>query len=173
METLFISLQKRIAESFAELTLVDEDYGQLQPMEEIYPVTFPCVLIDVQQVTWTDGLKGLQLGNASVKVKLAMDCYDDSHYKSGTAEKAYDRLMFAKKLHKKVHLFGGKIIDDEDGNLLDVHFSPLTRISSSDYSLPGGIKVYETIYSTGIKDMDAIPVLQKVARPSITIDVTI
>ena len=173
METLFNSIQKRIADGMAELTFVDEDYGQLQPQEDVDPVIYPCALIDIQQISWSDTLKNQQLGQANVKIRLAIDCYDDSRSGSGTENKAYDRLMMSKKLHKLIQSFNGHIIDDGNGNKLDVHFSPLMRTSSTFFSLPGGIKVYETIYSCGITDRDATPVYQKVKRPDITINVTV
>ena len=45
MEELFNLIQTAVADGMLELTLVDEDYGQLQTDEDTYPVTFPCVLI--------------------------------------------------------------------------------------------------------------------------------
>ena len=36
METLFLSIQKRIAEGLPELSLVDEDYGQLNTEEDTF-----------------------------------------------------------------------------------------------------------------------------------------
>ena len=45
MEDIFLAIQERIALKMPELSLVDEDYGQLVTEEDTYPVTFPCVLI--------------------------------------------------------------------------------------------------------------------------------
>ena len=52
MEELFNLIQTAVADGMLELTLVDEDYGQLQTDEDTYPVTFPCVLISVDKVDW-------------------------------------------------------------------------------------------------------------------------
>ena len=49
MEHLFNTIQTAIAEGMPDLTLVDEDYGQLQTEEDTYPVTFPCVLIGIDR----------------------------------------------------------------------------------------------------------------------------
>lgn len=54
MEKLFNILQRVIAEGMPELRLTDEDYGQLEMQEDRYPVTFPCVLLAVPEVAWTE-----------------------------------------------------------------------------------------------------------------------
>jgi hypothetical protein len=171
METLFISIQKRIEDTQPDMAMIDEDYGQLQsPDEDGYPVVFPCVLINVQQVDWSDASRGMQMGDsARIVIKLAIDCYDDTHNKSYTQTKAYERMMAAKELHKQLQRFAGKIITDDDGNILDNHFSPLTRIQSRQYALPGGIKVYETTYTTAITDRSCVPELDTVPKPKIKI----
>ena len=47
MEEVFIAIMEQIAQEMPELSLIDEDYGQLEmgAEEDHYPVTFPCVLI--------------------------------------------------------------------------------------------------------------------------------
>ena len=47
MEEVFIAIMEQIAQEMPELSLIDEDYGQLEmgAEEDQYPVTFPCVLI--------------------------------------------------------------------------------------------------------------------------------
>lgn len=50
MEQLFNEIQRVAAEGMPQLLLVDEDYGQLETAEETYPVTFPCVLINIRDI---------------------------------------------------------------------------------------------------------------------------
>ena len=50
MEDLFNEIQTAIAENMPSVSLVDEDYGQLQTEEDHYPVTFPAVLINMEGV---------------------------------------------------------------------------------------------------------------------------
>ncbi len=52
MEDLFNEIQTAIAENMPSVSLVDEDYGQLQTEEDHYPVTFPAVLINMEGVAW-------------------------------------------------------------------------------------------------------------------------
>ena len=172
METLFISVQQHIATTMPQLTMVDEDWGQLQTYEDTYPVTFPCALIDLQQVEWTDASKGKQMGSATLVVKLAIDCYDDTHHTSGTSHLIMERLLMAQQLHKALHLFKGRILQSPQGNTIDNAFAPLTRTLSRFYSLPGGIKVYEMHYTTAITDCNAVPNLHMHPAPPITLRIS-
>lgn len=153
METLFLSIQRRIAEGMPELTLVDEDYGQLNTEEDTYPATFPCALIQVEEIGWKDLGGGKQQGMTNIRVKLAIDCYDDTHYTSGTAQKAADRMRMYKKMHGLLNMFKGGILKEDNGAVVDKHFTPVKRLKSVFYSLPGGIKVYEGIYSCQVLDL--------------------
>lgn len=64
MDELFSLFIQRISERMPELTLVDEDYGQLEAglEEETYPVTFPCVLIGNLEADWENLTGGGQRG---------------------------------------------------------------------------------------------------------------
>ena len=102
MEELFNLIQTAVADGMLELTLVDEDYGQLQTDEDTYPVTFPCVLISVDKVDWETVTDDYQRGTAQIIVKLCIDCFDDTHYTSGTAGKVAERIAMFKRLHEIV-----------------------------------------------------------------------
>ncbi|WP_289755350.1 hypothetical protein [uncultured Duncaniella sp.] len=138
MEEVFIGIMERIAELIPELSYIDEDYGQLETAAEndSYPVTYPCVLIGETESAWSDVGSSYQKGNSSVTVKLAMDCYDDTHYSSGSYVKVRDRLAMA-----------GRVYEALQGLKCSGNATPLTRIRSSGYTIPGLIKVYETTFS--------------------------
>lgn len=80
MEEIFTNIMERIAGGMPELSLIDEDYGQLEMSaeEDRYPVTFPCVLIGNIDADWRDQGLGNQKGAALITVRLAVDCYDDT-----------------------------------------------------------------------------------------------
>ena len=52
MEEIFTSILNLISREIPELSLVDEDYGQLETAEDTYPVTFPCALIGNMEADW-------------------------------------------------------------------------------------------------------------------------
>ena len=79
-------------------------------------------------------------------MRLAFDCYHDTHYGSGTEDKIRERLQAEKKLYK---LLQGYRLNKEMGRL--------KRVDSMQFSLPGGIKVYELIFGFEITDSSASP----------------
>lgn len=145
MEQLFNDIQKQIAEKMSDtVSLIDEDYGQLEALingEDQYPVTFPCVLISIPETIW-ENLKGnLQHGKTTVTVRLAFDCYDDTHYGSTQEQHAAERMRLASRLNSALH-----------GWRFDGCATVLVRRASRQFSLPGGIKVYEMEYTTTVAD---------------------
>ena len=147
MEEIFIAIMERIAKMMPELSYIDEDYGQLELTEEqdSYPVTFPCVLIGNAESDWNDIGYGVQKSQSLVTVRLAIDCYDDTHYTSGTYQKVRERMLKAKELYQALQEFQ-----------CTEEASPLVRVKSRDYSLPGNIKVYETMFSFTLHDESAM-----------------
>ena len=107
MEEIFIAIMERIAEKIPELSYIDEDYGQLEAgaEEDHYPVTFPCVLIGNAESDWNDLGYGVQKSESLITIRLAIDCYDDTHYTSGTYDKVRERQLKAKELYKALQEF--------------------------------------------------------------------
>ena len=145
MEQFLLSLLRHIAYNFPQLSLVAEDCGQLDTQEDNYPVTFPCVLVGNTDISWTDldEQGSSQRGTATITVRLAIDCYDDVHIGSTQESSIADRYRLATDLHKSLQSL-------EFDNLPDIY--PLTRQRSRDYTLPGNIKIYESLYTFLIYD---------------------
>ncbi|MDR3999995.1 MAG: hypothetical protein Q3X12_02160 [Hallella sp.] len=143
MDELFSLFIQRISERMPELTLVDEDYGQLEAglEEETYPVTFPCVLIGNLEADWENLTGGGQRGTVFFSVRLAVDCYDDTHYGSGTESKVAERLLMANRVYAALQGF-------RPNNSM----TALVRTKSRFYSLPACIKAYEYTFSFRIHD---------------------
>lgn len=159
MEQLFNNLQKHIKEGLTALQWVDENYGQLQTQEDTYPVVFPCVLINLQNVQWSELEGKSQIGIVTVVLTLAIDCYHDTQYGSGQEAYSAERMALNHELHTLVQ---GFIAAD--------HCGMLTRQSSRNYSLPGAIKAYESTYTCSVKDM-ITPEYTQIARPKPTITI--
>jgi hypothetical protein len=146
MDEIFVQIMERIAAQMPELSLIDEDYGQLDTDEDTYPVTFPCVLIGNINTDWTSlDTRGVQRGQCSFTVKLAIDCYDDTHAGSGTEGKIAERLRQNNRLYRALQGFTAR-----------PEMSRLVRSKSVDYSLPHAVKVYETAFGFVYHD-NALP----------------
>jgi len=138
MEEILIAVLNRIKEKVNGLSLVDEDTGQLDILDseqDGYPVTFPCVFVENADVDWSDVGLGVQKGNVQMTVKLAIDCYDDTHIGSGTIEKIRERQQLSAEVYKALQ-----------GFRLNKYMGPMVRVKSRDYTLPGNVKVYEKTF---------------------------
>lgn len=144
MENLYINIIKRLGAEVPELSLIDEDYGQLEMDDtaDHNPVTYPCALIGYSDIQWSD-ITGstAQRGQSQLTVRTALDCYADTSLASGTYDAVRYRRQFAAKVHKALRKF--KAANNA---------TALTRTHSREYVLPGGIKVFETTYSFRITD---------------------
>lgn len=143
MEQLFNDLQHQIAEKMGSgISLTDEDCGQLEALvngEDQYPVTFPCVLISAPQIEWSSLSGTAQRGQLSIAVRLAFDCYQDTHYGSGQEQYAEQRWRQVALLNSYIH-----------GWKFEGCIRGMMRKTSRQYSMPAGIKVYEMQYETTV-----------------------
>lgn len=144
MEYLLCSLIERIAREMPEIYHIDEDYGQLEGLadesREDYPISFPAVFLDAPKADWSDCSDGLQLGTAEVRVRLAIDCYDDTHAGSLQTDKIRDRDLLRQRLNQLLH---GYNIEG---------YGALMRTKTHFYTITHGIKVYEAVYTIGIHE---------------------
>lgn len=139
MESLLVNLIGKIASELPWARTVDEDYGQLEALDDenidMYPLTFPAVLIDLPGTEWSDAGDLSQRGVCEVRVRLAIDCYDDTHAGSQTT----DRIMQREEKRKALHaLLQGYRVSSE-GSLI--------RTRSKFFTFNHGIKVYEATYT--------------------------
>lgn len=145
MDEVFVNIMNRIGAGMPELSLIDEDYGQLEMAAEddAYPVTYPCVLIGNAEAGWEDLTNDTQRGRATLTVRLAIDCYHDTHYTSGTYDHVREHYGLLRKLYKQLHKFHPA-----------TYASAMTRTQSREMTLPHGIKVYEMTFAFRISDQE-------------------
>lgn len=157
MEQIIRTLIGHIQSSMPQLALVDEDYGQLEYIDkedvDTYPLVMPAVLIDTPETSWTDTADGGQKGTCKVRVRLIIDCYDDTHATSGTLDRVAERERMRHGLHRLLQGFR----PDSDGALV--------RTQSRFYTWSHGIKVYEQTYTTTTSEQVADAPAVATARP--------
>lgn len=146
MEYILLPLIEHIAEGMPQLSLVDEDYGQLEVIDEegkeMYPITYPAVLIDLEQVDWGEVAGKSQMGEARLKIRLIIDCYDDTHASSGTLYRIQERAELRRQMHELLQ--GFKVTPEASG---------LMRTESKFYTGNHGIKIYQETYTCRISEV--------------------
>lgn len=161
MEFLISELIEHIANNMDGLSLVDEDYGQLENIDndsvDMYPITFPAVLIETPETEWSDIAELAQKGTCSVRVRLIIDCYDDTHATSPTTHRIQQRNEMRHKLHSLLQGFR----PNGDGALM--------RTKSRFFTYNHGIKVYETTYTITVSEHTAME-KGKAPRPKVLLN---
>ena len=144
MESILVHLIDRLARELPWARTVDEDYGQLEALDDenidMYPLTFPAILIDLPGTEWSDAGDWTQRGTCEVRVRLILDCYDDTHAGSQTV----DRIMQREEKRKALHALLQGYRPMEDGALI--------RTRSKFFTFNHGIKVYEATYTCAVSE---------------------
>ena len=145
MESILINLIDRLARELPWARTIDEDYGQLEALDDenvdMYPLTFPAILIDLPGTDWSDAGDWTQRGTCEVRVRLILDCYDDTHAGSQTT----DRIMQREDKRKALHTLLQGYRPMEDGALI--------RTRSKFFTFNHGIKVYEATYTCAVSEV--------------------
>ena len=160
MEKLLLDLINLFGRVMPELSTIDEDYGQLEMIDQqdrdTYPLTYPALLIDAPDAQWSN-IAGLsQKGLATIRARLILDCYDDTHHGSGTTDRIAERAEMCKKVHKFLQ---GYMVDEK---------STLIRTTSRFFTWNHGIKVYEQTYTCVVTEMIELPTVKVSAAPLVS-----
>ena len=144
MESILANTIAHIARELPWARTVDEDYGQLEALDneqlDMYPLTFPAILIDLPGTDWTDTGDIVQRGTCEVRVRLILDCYDDTHAGSQTT----DRIMLREEKRKALHALLQGYRPSGEGALI--------RTRSRFFTFNHGIKVYEETYTCALSE---------------------
>lgn len=138
METLFSTLLARL-DTVTGLATVDIDWGQLEaqnPDDGGYVVNFPCALLDVSDISWTQSGTQVQPGAAYIRIKVGINLLYDTGKNAPKRADAIARIGMAKTVHDVVNLY------------TDGKFGKLIRSRTRVYNVPGGIKVVELEYQS-------------------------
>ena len=144
MESILVNLISHISAELPWARTVDEDYGQLEAIDnddvDMYPLAFPAILIDLPGTDWTDTGDIAQRGSCEVRVRLILDCYDDTHAGSQTT----DRIMQREEKRKALHALLQGYRPSGEGALI--------RTRSRFFTFNHGIKVYEETYTCALAE---------------------
>lgn len=163
MKELLTDIQNRLLAEVPELKYVDMDWGQLDFYNPHPPVKFPCALIDINSVQWSNVLKKGQMGLATTVITVADLRLSNT---SGAApqsqkDKAMEIFDVLEKIHIALH-----------GWTAHASYTSLIRQTNTLRRREDGVKFYQITFTTEVKDDSAIPQYSiRAATPNVTIDV--
>nr|DAN40563.1 MAG TPA: hypothetical protein [Caudoviricetes sp.] len=150
MKNLLEKLQLRLAE-IPQLKYIDENWGQLDYYSPNMPVQYPCTLIDVQQVQYSNIGKDLtktpqqrQIAQVQIKITIANMRLTNTSLQAPRRQKedAWSIWTLIEMIHQKIH-----------GISLLPNVTPLIRTSQNRTLRDDGIQEYEVYYSCEVQNI--------------------
>ena len=149
MKALLEKIQQQVSE-ITELKYIDENCGELDYYSPNMPVQFPCALIDVQQVQFTNLGRDMskkpvqrQIGQVVLKITIADIRLTNSSMQAPRAQKEQVWAIWdiIEKIHRQLH-----------GVSLLPNVSPLIRSSQRRTLRDDGVQEYEVYYNCEVQN---------------------
>lgn len=134
LKDLFLSVQARLKDRISEAGYIDKDWGQLVP--EIPSVKWPCILLDVDNVNYTQAGAGRQMAEPTITITVADMRLGSSSAAAPSPEDAYKTIELLEKIHGVLHLF------HEEG------YNPLFRTNLKKVVADSSKECYQMTYQT-------------------------
>lgn len=150
MKNLLEKLQLRLAE-IPQLKYIDENWGQLDYYSPNMPVQYPCVLIDIGQVQYSNLGKDLtktpqqrQIAQVQIKITIANMRLTNTSLLAPRRQKedSWSIWTLIEMIHQKIHGFS-----------LLPNVTPLIRTSQNRTLRDDGIQEYEVYYSCEVQNI--------------------
>ena len=148
MDTIFTDVLSRLSQ-VPELRFVGEDWGQLnfdQP-----PVNFPCGLIDLSEVDYSDAGRNRQKADAKLVITIADIRYDGiaAFNPAKVNEQAFLIFQIMEKVNSLIHGYGNE------------YHSKFSRKKIKKVEREDSIREFRMIYEFRFEDETAMPELTR------------
>ncbi len=147
--TLIKHIEEQVIKEIPEIKYCDEDWGQLDYYSPNFPVKWPCLLIDINDASFSDlgqspnlKPKNRQMAELRVTLTLANQRLTNSSAMASKFQKKEARSLFyiIEKLHQVLHgntVFKGVLIRES-----------MNRVKRDD-----GVQEYTIVYKTNITNI--------------------
>jgi hypothetical protein len=172
MFTIYQQIANRLKDKLSDLKTIDFDSGQLADPEKAYPLDFPAVLIDMEQIDWQDNSQKVQSGKATISVTVAVLPVNQSRQDSPTINSFIKQMGIINLVYTALKGYtGGETITIEAEPIGEepaepeviqgVSFSPLTRIRTQRQKRYDRVQAFTHTFTCSFKDRTAQPVYTK------------
>lgn len=158
MKQIFLTIQTQLQSEVPELKYIDKDWGQLKYDQP--PVKFPCALIDITNVNYSQMGRGYQKADADIIITIANMKLIRSSAMAPSKIDSYDTIDILESVHQALQLFS-------DGQ----KFQPLQRTNLKKIFNDKDAEVYAMNYKTAfIVEKQITNVTTVIANPTITVE---
>lgn len=156
MKHIFLEIQQRIKDKVPEVKWIDQDLGQLEFYTERPAVLFPCVLIDFDDITFSDMGNHAQICSCIVKLRVAFNVIQHSNSVTPQPQlsKALEIFDVMKKLHQYLHGWSG------------TNFGELTRQRQSAEPREDNLRVYVMQFAVNYEEYTDDDSTQQIPTPT-------
>lgn len=74
---LYTAIMQRLEQAVPAIRFISQDLGQLDFYDERPPVSWPCVLIDINDLQFENASRNVQIATATVTLRIAHTAYSD------------------------------------------------------------------------------------------------
>lgn len=134
IKEIMLSVQGRLGERVPELGYVDKDWGQLS--HEKPAVKFPCALLDIENINYTQQGGGYQQADTQITVTVANLRLTAASLNAPRKEDAYKVIDLLERIHEALQLFS-------DGD-----YAPLFRTNLKKVLADSSKECYKITYQT-------------------------
>ena len=133
MKNIFLDIQNKLS-NITELKYIDKNWGQL--LYEQPPVKFPCALLDIANVNYTQLGQLAQTAVGDIEITVANLQLSPSSQKSLQRNNAYAIMDIMDKIHQDLHGWATS------------NFIPLIRTSLQKVEVSKSYEIYKITYNT-------------------------
>lgn len=169
MNSLFANIYLALRNLIADLQdgdgnkyfrFVDQDYGQLEwhTGDNRAPVSWPCVLIDINRASFSNHSQNTQEGIITVVLRLGFPPYSGTSNLTDPdyANRALQYYDLEQVLHQALHGYTPELLVDEEDALLDIT-GHMMRTGTSTEERADHIRVRILTYTLPIQDYTTKP----------------
>ena len=137
IKEILLSVQERLGSTVPELQYIDKDWGQLSC--EKPAVKYPCALLDVRNINYSQEGRGRQMADTQLTVTVANLRLAAASLLAPRKEEAYLVIDLLERIHAALHLFtaGG--------------YAPLFRTNLKKVVADSSHECYEMTYQTSFE----------------------
>jgi hypothetical protein len=144
---MFLDITARIQTEVPEIKWIDQDFGQLENYGDRPSVLFPCLLLDFEDMTFSNKGERTQIGEGSVLFRLGFQPWSNTN--SATPEVYRKKAMHYYELEHKLHQCLQGYGTEE--------FGPLIRTSAGTEERNDNLRVRQIRYSVVSDDDSVLP----------------
>lgn len=134
IQQILLDVQARLGQQVPDLAYVDKDWGQLKA--ELPAVKFPCALLDLNDIGFSQTGSGGQVADAKITVTVAHLRLTSSSLAAPKKEEAYRVIGLLAQIHEALHIFTAG------------DYAPLTRTRLRKVLADSSRECYEVTYQT-------------------------